>query len=251
MANGTGVGWIGAIALIGGCTATVAPAAQSIDPDDGGPEPARAELAHAAGGFFEHDRSPLVPYCHGVLVAPDVVVTSSTCVADGWFELSFGVGEPGAADTVRAERLIEHPLGEGDPRHAIVALVLERAVPGVAPAELVPVDEMPCDVELPTYTVVLRGEIAPRAIWRACAAAEPDALVLMEGSPNCHGDSGAGAFLGGSRADLIGWVTTAGHLGPQHPIDDVCVTSVGLATVAANRDFLDSARELSRVQELH
>ena len=36
----------------------------------------------------------------------------------------------------------------------------------------------------------------------------------------------------------------------EHPDDAICVTSVGLATVAANLDFLESARARSRLLAL-
>lgn len=240
-------GWVAILALAGACASPVG-ADVGVE-DDEVPEPAEPALVHATGGYFEHARSPLVPFCHGVLIAPDVVVTAANCAADGWFELSFGIGEPGASSTVAVDQIIEHPLGSADPAHAIVALVLAKPVVDVVPADVLEVDEMPCDVELPTYEVVLGGDIARRSIWRACGASEPGSLVAVDGFPNCHGDSGAGAFLSGPRDRVIGWVTGAGHLGPQHPVHEACVTSVQLATVAANREFLAQARARTRVQD--
>ncbi|WP_157070053.1 trypsin-like serine protease [Sandaracinus amylolyticus] len=239
------VGSIAAIALVtcGGCATEDAPIAEVAE--------AAPIVAHAAGGWIEHARSPLVPYCHGVLVAPDVVVTASNCADEGWYELSFGVGDAGDP-SIPVAAAMWHPMAGEDPRHALVALVLERPVEGVTPASLEALQAMPCDVELPTYMVTARGTEGDRKIWTACGL-EPESesdvptLVAMEGYPNCHGDSGAGAFVRGARDRVIGWVTTAGRLGPVHPEHEVCVTSVGLATVAANVDFLELARERSRV----
>jgi hypothetical protein len=236
-----------AIAVLTGC----GPAGEPEDPSQplAVADPPMG-LVHPTGGWLEHERSPLIPFCHAVLIAPDVVVTSSRCADDGWDELSFGVGEAGSASTpvVAAWR---HPLAAEDPRHALIALRLESPISGVEPAQLATPEEPPCGVELPTYQVALRGEEGARRIWTACgldAEGEPDGvLVAMEGYPNCHGDSGAGAFVPGDRDRVIGWVTGAGFLGPRHPEHEVCVTSVELATVAANREFLDEARARSRV----
>lgn len=206
-------------------------------------------IAHPTGGWLEHERSPLVPFCHAVLIAPDVVVTSARCADDGWDELSFGIGESGGP-SVRVVAAMRHPLAAEDPQHALIALTLEGPVTGVEPAQLMEASQAPCGVELPTYQVALRGEEGARRIWTACGADDERAgvLIAMEGYPNCHGDSGAGAFVPGARDRVIGWVTGAGFLGPQHPEHEVCVTSVELATVEANRDFLEQARARSRVE---
>jgi hypothetical protein len=204
-------------------------------------------LGHPSGGFLEHARSSLVPFCEGVLVASDVVISSSRCVEEGFWELSFGVGEVGGA-TIPVDDALVHPLASVDPRHALVALVLSRPVRGVVPAAVAVPEEPPCGTELPSYQVALRGDPAPRYLWTACALEQSDdVLIAMDGFPNCHGDSGAGAF-DPTRGDdrVIGWVTAAGHLGPPHPIDDICVTDVELASVAENLEFLDRALALSR-----
>lgn len=219
------------------------------DPSEPLEAPTQA-LAHPTGGWLEHARSPLVPFCHAVLIAPDVVVTSSRCADDGWDELAFGVGASGTA-SIPVVAALRHPMAVEDPQHALIALVLEGPVAGVEPAQLVEPQLPPCGVELPTYRVALRGEESDRRIWTACALdveGERDGvLVAMEGYPNCHGDSGAGAFVPGERDRVMGWVTGAGFLGPRHPEHEVCVTSVELATVQANRAFLDDARARSRV----
>lgn len=214
-------------------------------------EPVEAAFAHPTGGWLEHARSPLVPFCHAVLVAPDVVVTAARCADDGWDELSFGVGQSGSA-SVPVIDVVRHPLAAEDPRHGLIALLLEGPVTGVEPAELTQPDQAPCGVELPTYQIAQRGEEGARRIWTACGVDDEGqrggTLLAMEGYPNCHGDSGAGAFIAGDRDRVIGWVTGAGFLGPQHPEHDVCVTSVELATVEANRDFLDEAIARSHVR---
>lgn len=210
-------------------------------------QPPTDELRHLAGGFLEHARSPLVPFCLGVLVARDVVVTSARCVDDGWSELSFGIGAVGSA-TIPVDDAMLHPLAQEDAHHALVALVLARPVLSVAPAEGIVPREVPCGVEIPSYEVALRGASALRSVWTACGLTQRrDVFIAMDGYPNCHGDSGAGVFDGERMDDgVIGWVTAAGHLGPPHPIDDVCVTDVEIASVADNPEFLAAALSLSR-----
>lgn len=235
----SGVGTIAAIALgaWGGC------AGAEASPPALGEAPV---IAHAAGGWLEHARSPIVPFCQAVLVAPDVVVSAARCADEGWHELSFGVGEATGA-TIPVVAASRHPLAAEDAAHALIALVLERAVPDVAPARLEAPREPPCGVELPTYRAVLRGEAGERSLWTACALEESTRLVAMEGYPSCHGESGAGAFEPGALGGVIGWVTSAGRDGPRHPEHEICVTSVGLATVGANLAWLEAARARSRI----
>lgn len=210
------------------------------------------QLPHQAGGFLEHARSPLVPFCHAVLIAPDVVVTAARCVDDGWWELSFGVGEVGG-EMIAVDEAMLHPFAADGPGHALVALRLEHPVRGVVPAIAMVPEEVPCGVEIPSYDVVLRGEEGTRHIWTACGlepatGEEGNLFVAMDGYPNCHGDSGAGAFDAREDGDhIIGWVTGAGHLGAPHPIDEICVTDVELASAADNMDFLTAALALSHV----
>jgi hypothetical protein len=212
-------------------------------------------LARPSGGYLEHARSPITPFCHAVLVAPDVVVAAAACAEDGWLELSFGVGELGG-DTIPVDGVMFHPDGD-DPAHALVALRLARPIDDAPPAVLgaasdardskSPTDRDDCGVQLPSYSFVLRGEPGERAIWTACAIGNDAAdLVAIVGHPNCHGDAGAGAYAAEAGDVVIGWVTGAGHLGAPHPVSDVCVTSVRLATVEANLEFLDAARHWSR-----
>ena len=235
-----GVSTIAAIALgtCGGCAGEAVSRA-----------PEAPMIAHVAGGWLEHARSPIVPFCQGVLIAPDVVVSAARCADEGWHELSFGVGEA-TGETIPVVSVLRHPLAAEDPAHALIALVLERAVTGVAPARLEAPAEAPCGVELPTYRATLRGEEGARTLWTACPLDDDTSrLVAMEGYPSCDGQSGAGAFVPGSRDDVIGWVTSAGRDGPAHPEHEICVTSVGLATVGANRAWLAEALARSRVAQ--
>jgi hypothetical protein len=235
---------VGLAMVVSACTAHAEGALPSTESNS-------SALGHPSAGYLEHARSPLVPFCHGVLVAPDVVVTSAVCVEDGWWELSFGVGEVGT-ERIPVDEAFIHPLAD-DPRHGLAALVLERAVRGVEPASLMDPDGTPCGVEIPSYEVALRGDDAERSVWTACGLAPDEeegaeVFVMTDGYPNCHGDSGAGAFVPDSGAEhVIGFVTRAGHLGPPHPLDPICVTDVELASVRENRTFLDEAIALSRV----
>lgn len=258
-----------AVALVvAGCAPAAAarpPSAQAAGPQAPSGSAAvgasSALVPHPSGGWIEHARSPLVPFCHGVLIAPDVVVTSARCADDGWDELSFGVGDAGEGEAaIPVVAVVRHPLAAEEPAHALIALVLERPVDGVSPAELALTEEPPCGVELPSYQVAARGQDGERHVWSACALGDGsedgsestsgEVLLAMEGYPNCHGDNGAGAFLAapqGGRDRVIGWVVGAGHLGATHPEHPVCVTSVVLATVADNLDLLGDALARSRV----
>ncbi len=207
-------------------------------------------LVHPSGGFLAHARSSVVPFCHAVLIASDIVVTSAHCAEDGWWELSFGTGDV-SQETIPVEDFLLHPLAH-DEHHALVALVLSRPVRRVAPATTVASEALPCGVEIPSYDAALRGDRGERRVWTACAleSSEPSPrtiFVATDGTPSCHGDRGAGAFAPGSGPDrVIGWVTAVGMLGPPHPIDDACVTDVEIASASENLDFLDEARALSR-----
>lgn len=238
----SGLGTIAAVALwtCGGCAAPGDAAAPTVAP--------QPTIAHPAGGWLEHARSPIVPFCQAVLIAPDVVVSASDCADEGWYELSFGVGEP-SGPSIPIVAATRHPLAAGDPAHALVALVLAHPVSSIAPARLEEPARTPCGVELPTYRPTIRGEPGARDVWTACPADEAESgsvLIAREGHPSCHGESGAGAFLSGAPDDVIGWVTSAGRDGPPHPEHEICVTSVGLATVGANRAWLDQALARSR-----
>jgi hypothetical protein len=247
--------WAAGIILFAGTACAEGGERVSFAPTDVAPIAALAPVAHPTGGYLEHERSPLSPYCHAVLIAPDVVVTASRCAEDGWSELSFGIGEVGG-ETIPVDAVMYHPEAGEDRGHALVALVLEHPVAGIEPALTAIPEAVPCGVELPSYEIARRGDAAPRHVWTACAIDSEDeqdvesVFLAMDGYPNCHGDSGAGAFLGGPAGTedrVIGWVTGAGHYGSRHPVDSICVTHVELATVADNLDFLAAARERSRV----
>jgi hypothetical protein len=188
--------------------------------------------AHPAAIHILLDDAFIRPWCGGVLVAPDVVVTAANCAAGvSASRLEIGTMIPG----VHGEHAVEQvaPLAR-DPR--LVALVLEEPVEGVEPASIARLEDDECGVQSVSYLYVA-GPDAPlsRWVWSGCYTAETHAVEPVRGEPNCHGDSGAPVF--DEDGDMIGVVVAAsGH--------DVCIDELTLA--GPESGAYDEALELSR-----
>lgn len=192
--------------------------------------PASLEIAHPASGWMEIERSPLVPWCGAVLIAPDVALTATDCLQGVYRdEISAGFGNP---ERDRAIPVIEVEALPGD---RLVALVLEEPVVGVEPASFTPVSPT-CDTTGISYEHTVRGESVERWTWSGCVdpSTELPTLKVEQGQPNCHGEGGAGVF---SNAELVG-VVIGGH-GPG------CIDTVEMATLATDAAAIERALDRS------
>lgn len=188
--------------------------------------------AHPAAIHILVADSFIRPWCGGVLVAPDVVVTSATCVSGVDVSLlEIGTMVPGVRGEHDVARVVEL---DRDPR--IVALVLEQPLEGVEPASIGDPERDRCGVQSVSYRYVA-GPEAPlsRWVWAGCYTAETHAVEPFDGEPNCHGDNGAPVFDAGG--DVIGVVVAASGR-------DVCIDEVVLA--GPDSGAYDEALELSR-----
>jgi hypothetical protein len=209
--------------------------AEGVDDEVADDEPAAARtLQHPASGWIELESSPVLPWCGAVLVAPDVVVTSASCL-DGYHHSFMDVGF-GAVATRRYGIAEVEIQADVDPReHALAALRLDEPVQGVQPVELDTARSRACGVQAVSYLFVVRGDAGSRWLWEGCLA--NGRLVATAGAPNCHGDLGAGAFMAdGSLAGITIDAWTEGG----------CAPGQILATVADNEAFFDLALDLSR-----
>lgn len=188
--------------------------------------------AHPSAIHILLDDAFIRPWCSGVLVAPDVVVTAADCVLGVHpSRLEIGTMIPGIHGEHAVDQIV--PLTR-DPR--IAALVLEEPIEGVEPASIASPDRDECGVQSISYLYVA-GPDAPlsRWIWSGCYTAETHAVEPVEGEPNCHGDSGAPVF--DEDGDVIGVVVAASGF-------DVCISEVTLA--GPDSGAYDEALELSR-----
>lgn len=196
------------------------------------PAAALASAAHPAAIHILLEGSFLRPWCGGVLVAPDVVITAADCVVGlSASDLEIGTMVPGVRGEHAVERVVEL---DRDPR--IAALVLEQPVEAVEPASIAELEHDRCGVQSVSYLYVA-GPDAPlsRWVWAGCYTAETHAVEPFDGEPNCHGDHGAPVF--DEAGDVIGVVVAAsGH--------DVCIDAVVLA--GPESGAYDEALELSR-----
>jgi hypothetical protein len=124
------------------------------------------------------DRSK--PACGATLIAPNVAVTAAHCVLDANATFAFGTGDIGSGPLVRVKERRAHPKfhpeaqGSIDLVHAlrkydVGVLVLERAVPGVMPAQLP--DEKPsigCNLRAIGYHADAAGAPSTRHSAPAC-----------------------------------------------------------------------------------
>jgi hypothetical protein len=191
-----------------------------------------------AAGWIELDSSPITPWCGAVLVAPDVVVTSTSCV-QAWDKgfLHVGFGEVGRAPLVDVEAVLLQK-DAAQPEYALAALRLAEPVRGVTPVDLAsaPLHRALCGVQSVAYQYVLDGDPSERWSWQGCVGTDAW-LAAKTGAPNCHGDIGAGAFV--PSGALLGIVVDARTEG-------LCSREERLATVADNEAFFDAALDLSR-----
>lgn len=199
---------------------------------------ATAAMALPSAGWIELDSSPIVPWCGAVLVAPDVVVTTASCVV-GWDKgfLRAGFGQVGRAPMLEVEQVLLQK-DAALPEQALAALRLAEPVHGVDPVELAsaPLHRRICGVQSVAYQYVLDGDPSSRWSWQGCI--DTDAwLAAQTGAPNCHGDMGAGAFV--PSGALLGIVVDA-------RTDGLCSREERLATVADNEAFFDAALDLSQ-----
>jgi hypothetical protein len=193
----------------------------------------RPSYEHAAAGYLVLDDSPIEPWCGAVLVAPDVVLTSSACVEGrGTSRLGVGFALPNSGSSLGTETAV---VLDADPR--LAALVLASPVDEIEPASVGAMDRDRCDVDSVSYLYVTGDDVSERWVWTGCFDADSARLVPDDGGPNCHGDSGAPAFS--ASGDLVGLVVGASGGSP-------CIESVSLA-VLAHSDAFDEALELSAV----
>lgn len=161
--------------------------------------------------------SPIVPWCSGVLIAPDVVVTSSTC-ADPWNVAAMSVGfdtpNRGAEiDIVKVVRL------DADPR--VTAVILDGPVGDVEPVSVVALEEDRCDVASISYLFAHEDDPSDRRDWTGCYQARTHTVTPTHGEPNCHGDAGAPVY---SEPGVV-----AGIVVGAHSSTETCIDSVQLA----------------------
>lgn len=167
--------------------------------------------------YLLRDDSPVVPWCSGALVAPDVVVTSSACAEPGRpAALSVGFDTPNRG----AEIDVAEVVGlDSDPR--VVALILGSPVDDVEPASVAVVDKDRCEMASISYLFVLDPEPSERWEWTGCYEARTHNVTPTHGEPNCHGDAGAPVFA--EPGVLAGIVVEA------HASTETCVDTVELA----------------------
>lgn len=196
-------------------------------------------IAMPSAGWIELDSSPIVPWCGAVLVAPDVVVTTASCVVGwdkGFLRAGFGAQVEVAPRVAVAEVLVQKDADV--PEHALAALRLAEPVRGIDPVELAmaPLHRRMCGVQSVAYQYVLDGDPSTRWSWQGCV--DTDAwLAAQTGAPNCHGDIGAAAFV--PSGALLGVVVDA-------RTDGLCSREERIATVADNEAFFDAALDLSQ-----
>lgn len=147
--------------------------------------------------------STIVPWCSGVLVAPDVVVTASSCLATGHpWTLGVGVGIPDREVEFAIEQTVTM---HSDPR--VSALRLSAAVTEIDPASIEAAATDVCGVQSISYLYVVDGTPSKRWAWSGCLDVATSELTPGLGEPNCHGDAGAPAFS--RHGDLLGIVVGA------------------------------------------
>lgn len=209
-----------------------APADEAIDLDD----PAQRSTVLPGAVWIDYTESAITPWCAGVLVAPDVVITAARCIeSPSAARFKVGVGDIESKRYDVAEIVLQDDSTDPDPDHALAALRLEIPVRGVEPVDLSMGREDVCDVTSVANLFVVRGDPGGRWLWRGCV--EDGELTAQEGSaPNCHGDMGAGAFL--QDGALLGIAVDAWS-------DGGCAVGHRLAGVADNEKFFDRAMELS------
>ena len=204
-------------------------AVDAVDVDD--PPPL------AASGRIENADSPISPWCDAVLVAPDVAVTMTHCIAGHYEELfTVSFGDPAAPRTANVAKILD----DLDPEDRFTALLLETPVIGIEPATLQATPARRCGFDSVSHLHAdkrIEGNLASRWIWSGCL--DRDELVARNGKPNCHGEEGSGVFADGQ---LVGLTVGPGAFEP----DVLCTTGVRVATVRDAEAFFDAALQASR-----
>ena len=191
-----------------------------------------------ASGRIENADSPISPWCDAVLIAPDVAVTMTHCIAGHYEELfTVSFGDPAAPRTANVAKILD----DLDPEDRFTALLLETPVVGLEPATLQATPARRCGFDAVSHLHAdkrIQGNFAGRWIWSGCL--DRDELVARNGKPNCHGDEGSGVFVDG---ELVGLTLGPGAFEP----DVLCTTGVRIATVRDAEAFFDAALEASRM----
>lgn len=196
------------------------------------------EAPLASSGRIENADSPISPWCDAVLIAPDIAVTMTHCIAGHYKELfTVSFGDPAAPRTANVAKILD----DLDPQERFTALVLETPVIGVEPATLRATSARRCGLDSVSHVHAdkrIEGNVASRWIWSGCL--DRDELVARNGKPNCHGDEGSGVFVDG---ELVGMTVGPGAFEP----DVLCTTGVRVATVQHAEAFFDAALAASRL----
>lgn len=160
-------------------------------------EPAALHIEHVEAGWVEHRDSPIRPWCHAVLVAPSVAITTVECT-DGIApeELVLGWGSEGSV----LERDVVALLAVSED---LVAVKLETAV-DLEPASLGAFAAASCDLRLPRYAPTYAYGVPARSVSAGCL--EDHAVVRLEtdGVSADHGAHGGAVF--NARGELGGLI---------------------------------------------
>lgn len=209
-------------------------------------------VEHAALGYLDVRDAVVTPWCSGVLVAPDVVLTAARCVEKLHPEqVRFGVGAATPAGAqgglYGVSRILLH-RDRADWQHNLAALILQTPIANVPPSAmgLDMVDSKPQRLESITYTYVNRGEASVRSLWAGESRPDGGALAVVptEGQPTCLCVNGAGMVDEAGR--LLGLISTGARNVEGAPAA-FCASAFNLATVANNRDFVSQALRASGV----
>ena len=159
------------------------------------------EAPLVASGRLELESSPISPWCGAVLVAPDVAVTATHCVAGHYPEaFSVAFGDPSMAE-LAPRATVADVIAETEATLAI--LVLEKPVVAIAPATLADDDAgSRCGAAAVSHEYVAKHEDDPGARWLVTGCLDGEQLDALDDTPNCHGEQGSGVFVDGSLVGI-------------------------------------------------